>query len=513
VVAPGRQGDFMLVFSPQSQGVHNGTITVISNDPDEARVVLEITGIGTAGTPSPPPPPGPAPDIRFVTSVLQFPPGCAAGTVCRSPLSVFNDGNAVLRITSIRGTPPFGLDNIPGDLVVPPGQQGDFMLVFFPQREGTHNGTMTVVSNDPDEGTVVLDITGTAVAGAPAPPPPPAPTPDIRFAATLLRFGECMAGTVCRSPISVFNDGSAVLRISSIRGTGPFGLDNIPGDLVVMPGQQGDFMLVFSPASEGTHNGTITVVSNDPDEGTVVLDITGTGTPPPRPDIHFVSTNLQFRACPATATCQEAVTIFNQGQGSLSVTSIQTSGRFSVVGVGGTLVIPPGQSRDVTLAFRPTDLGTHNGTITVMSNDPDEPSVVLNATGQGTQGAQVSFLNDLVICNPGCASFTARLTASEGYTWVSVSGVESPFQLVTTPRLSNFVGEAVEFGQSVTFFGSFTITAGRRYTIVATLSGGNLVLALVDRGVVASLSAADEAMMDVIEGDLHGAGIRFAPAP
>src|SRR5207245_7141180 len=35
--------------------------------------------------------------------------------------------------------------------------------------------------------------------------------------------------------------------------------------------------------------------------------------------------------------------------------------------------------------------------------------------------SQVRFLNDLIICNPGCQSLTARLTASEGYTWLSVS--------------------------------------------------------------------------------------------
>ena len=35
--------------------------------------------------------------------------------------------------------------------------------------------------------------------------------------------------------------------------------------------------------------------------------------------------------------------------------------------------------------------------------------------------SQVRFLNDLTICNPGCQSFTARLTAHEGYTWLAVS--------------------------------------------------------------------------------------------
>src|SRR5262249_42638954 len=57
--------------------------------------------------------------------------------------------------------------------------------------------------------------------------------------------------------------------------------------------------------------------------------------------------------------------------------------------------------------------------------------------------AQVRFLNNLLICNPGCQPFTAQLTAQEGYTWLSFSGVYSDYQPVTTPTLSNFRAVAI----------------------------------------------------------------------
>src|SRR5207253_2378830 len=90
--------------------------------------------------------------------------------------------------------------------------------------------------------------------------------------------------------------------------------------------------------------------------------------------------------------------------------------------------------------------------------------------------------NNLLICNPTCASFTARLTASEGYTWLSTSGTPSAYQVVTTPTLSNFTGEAIGFGASLTFPGTFNLVAGRRYELVATLdaTGNSPILLLLD---------------------------------
>jgi hypothetical protein len=107
---------------------------------------------------------------------------------------------------------------------------------------------------------------------------------------------------------------------------------------------------------------------------------------------------------------------------------------------------------------------------------------------EGTR-AQVRFLNGLCI-NPGCQSFTARLRAEEGYTWFSVSGVSSAYQNVKRATLSNFVGTAVEFPTipPLRFFGSFAITPNRRYRLVATISGGNVVLLQIDEGAIPGTS-------------------------
>jgi len=104
-------------------------------------------------------------------------------------------------------------------------------------------------------------------------------------------------------------------------------------------------------------------------------------------------------------------------------------------------------------------------------------------TVTGLPSAQVRAFNDLLICNPNCVAFTGRLTASEGYTWLAISGSYSAYQTVTSPTLSNFTAEAVGFGIVVNFPGSFAITPGRRYAFIISLDGaGNPVLFQVDEG-------------------------------
>ena len=124
-------------------------------------------------------------------------------------------------------------------------------------------------------------------------------------------------------------------------------------------------------------------------------------------------------------------------------------------------------------------------TVTVTS------SLNVTATFDATT-APVRFYNNLVLCPPsGCVRFTAILHASEGPTWSSLSGAPSAYQTIRTPTLSNFTVTAVGFSGSVFFPGSFSLTFGRRYTIVLNLDGsGNGVLQLFDEGPATSASTA-----------------------
>jgi len=94
-------------------------------------------------------------------------------------------------------------------------------------------------------------------------------------------------------------------------------------------------------------------------------------------------------------TSQDAiVTISNGGGTNLEVTSVAiTAGAasFSITNFDPSVVPPftlmPGEDVFVTITFFPTADGVHNGTLTVDSDDPDNPIVEVSLIGNGLVGA------------------------------------------------------------------------------------------------------------------------------
>ena len=86
--------------------------------------------------------------------------------------------------------------------------------------------------------------------------------------------------------------------------------------------------------------------------------------------------------------------------------------------------ISAGGSDTITVRFAPGSVGSHTGTLSISSNDPDTPTLNIGLNGEGVSGQQVAsivFVNDL-LCNS--SSFTATLTI-DGQVLTSVTGVYS----------------------------------------------------------------------------------------
>jgi hypothetical protein len=154
-------------------------------------------------------------------------------------------------------------------------------------------------------------------------------------------------------------------------------------------------------------------------------------------------------------------------------------------------------STNNTFNWRPGAAGSYTVAVWARSSGSTADAAENNAlrsmpfTITGAATAQVRVFNNLLYCNPNCTSFTGRLRASEGYTWTAVSGQFSPYLLVTSSTLSNFVAEAVGLGAVINFPVTFNIVSARRYALMITLDGANNpVLLLVDEGAM-NLSASE----------------------
>ena len=86
--------------------------------------------------------------------------------------------------------------------------------------------------------------------------------------------------------------------------------------------------------------------------------------------------------------------------------------------------ISAGGSETITVRFAPSSVGSHTGTLSISSDDPDTPTLNIGLNGEGEsepQAASIVFYNNL-LC--GGSSFTATLTI-DGQVLTSVTGVYS----------------------------------------------------------------------------------------
>jgi len=102
-----------------------------------------------------------------VTQLVPVPPSCAdsgsvvaVGTATGTATITFrNDGGQTLLIS--RGTitdPQFTV--APASAAIEPGQSGSFTVTFDPTAVGAQSGNVTFTTNDPDEGSIIVCLTG-----------------------------------------------------------------------------------------------------------------------------------------------------------------------------------------------------------------------------------------------------------------------------------------------------------------------------------------------------------------
>ncbi len=207
------------------------------------------------------------------------------GSSSYKEVTITNNGNADLEIGDITGidpvTAPFAVmnDHCSGR-AVSPSSFCTFAVLFSPEVPGSFRDTFDIPSNDQDEHVINFVLEGHGDSR---------PVSDIivtdmtaPFDDHKLTFGDITEGIISYQRIVVMNEGDAGLVMSNIvqRGnhSGPFKLSNDQCSgrtLAVL--QTCSFTVLFMPSSPGVFRDMFKVVSNDPDEGMIELNVKGTG--------------------------------------------------------------------------------------------------------------------------------------------------------------------------------------------------------------------------------------------
>jgi MYXO-CTERM domain-containing protein len=101
------------------------------------------------------------------------------------------------------------------------------------------------------------------------------PLPDIRMSGTSYDLGEVPVGESSERTLTIDNVGEAELEVTLAMPGSPFGVDE--PSLTLAPGAEESFTVTFAPETGGVANGVVLLRTNDPDESTVAVRLTGSG--------------------------------------------------------------------------------------------------------------------------------------------------------------------------------------------------------------------------------------------
>ena len=218
-------------------------------------------------------------------------------------------------------------------------------------------------------------------------------------------FGTVLIGNSSAAfQVTITNTGGATLNVSNIvladttnyslgldGGASPCNATSFALDAAV----NCTVTVTFSPTTTGVLNTTLTVSSDDPNEATVVVNLTGAGTNVADPDISVIPGSHSFGNVTIGSTSSaEVFTIINSGSVDLLVSDISLGGtdaaEFNLNLTSGSPAcavanptIAPAADCKFTASFSPQSSADKSASITILSNDPDADTVTIALTGTG----------------------------------------------------------------------------------------------------------------------------------
>ncbi|MFZ3137198.1 MAG: choice-of-anchor D domain-containing protein [Thermodesulfovibrionales bacterium] len=357
-------------FIPTAAIVYNSSITINSNDPDTPAQAVTINGEGL-----------PAPNIAGNPGSINFGAIAVSSTSAPSTITVSNIGTDTLNITGIiNPTGDFHVTGTTcgGSLSVPPAipNQCTITVVFTPTAAGFVQSTLVINSNDPDTPVLTIYLSGTGTL-----------SPDIDVSPTTVGFGSVAVMASVESTITVMNVGTGSLTIASVSvPAAPFSISsNTCTGASLGPSASCQVKVKFSPTAAGSYSSSIVITSNDADETTVTVNLSGTGAAGPNILVSPLSFNFGSVRT-GTISAPQTLTVTNTGGTNLVLTSI-TYPRLPYRVTADTctgMTLGASASCTLTIVFNPTSTGYfYPYYMYISSTDPDTPRIAVILSGVG----------------------------------------------------------------------------------------------------------------------------------
>ena len=208
------------------------------------------------------------PEIEVSPSSYVF-PNVVLGEESSTDFTLTNTGTATLDIDSITfDSAAFSSSFVPSQSLEP-SETMLLSVTFAPLEASLHEGTMTIVSNDPFQTNLEIPLSGVGVYGA----------SHIEVSPTALNYGEVRINADTGRFFTILNQGTQDLQISGISfSNDDFYIDgshNFP--ITLSPLQEYSLRIWFSPSTAAQIFSSATIHSNDSSNPNCEIELSGSG--------------------------------------------------------------------------------------------------------------------------------------------------------------------------------------------------------------------------------------------
>ena len=381
---------FPIRFEPVERGITNAQITLISNDPFQDTVLIDLSGEGVAA------------GLNLSTYMLSF-GSVPIDSDSVQNLIIYNTIETGLTVDSIVIDPrntvfEFADTTVIFPRVIDAEDSLIFPVRFKPTQPDSVSADLLIFSDDPFQKEVSVKLSGRGIDSS--------PKPSIVLSSTILEFNEVDTNSYSQMNLYIYNIGNADLIIpeDSIYITdspdNAFSIINISEEIRIEPQDSLDITIRFNPSSLGPVQSTLQIKSNDPQNPVMIVALSGTGADFGWvPEIKLSSDVLEFNQVDTSSFSQQILYISNIGYTNLKIPedsiyiSESVHNAFLIMNVSGDISIDPHDSLDIIIRFQPSEFGPVQDTLFIKSNDPLNPLmfVLLSGIGIGNGSATISF--------------------------------------------------------------------------------------------------------------------------
>jgi len=301
------------------------------------------------------------------------------GTSEELALTISNEGEGDLTVSDITSDNNAFTTDFGGELTLGGGENLAVTVTFAPDQVQEYAGALTITSNDPDDGSINIDLTGVGFG-----------IPDIEVSTSSLEFGEVFVGVSTDLTVGISNVGTYDLVVSGIAVNGEVFATDFAETITILAGASQDITVSFTPETYGSVNGNLFISSDDPDDPEVSVELSGMGL---AADIELSDEAVDFGDVEFRRSDTMSFDISNDGNVDLIISGMDIDNEEFVVDFSDELTIEPGGSVNIGVVYNANTLGDVAGEIIITCNDPADPEVTVDLMGTSVWVSEFELLS------------------------------------------------------------------------------------------------------------------------